>query len=240
MSDVIMQLADVMQREVDSVARIAQNAANVATAGYKARIDFSRLLTATGNDASSGAQVIQEWGASDAGYIDLTDGVLKVTGQDTDLAASGKGWFVVSGGGQQWLTRDGRFRIDANGFLQTRDGLAVMGEEGPLRPGTSGFQITTDGRLIVHGQETGRIRMARVEDARQLVGNGNGLYRLPAAPAWMAAEGIHQGMLEGSNVSVSTDMVRLLEKTRHIESVQRALQSYDAILNSGINQIGKE
>jgi len=34
-------------------------------------------------------------------------------------------------------------------------------------------------------------------------------------------------------------MVKMMEVSRHVETMQRALSAYDGMLNSGINQIGK-
>ncbi len=34
-------------------------------------------------------------------------------------------------------------------------------------------------------------------------------------------------------------MVKIMELSRHIESLQRAVNAYDNLLDSGINQLGK-
>ncbi|NUF13604.1 flagellar basal body rod C-terminal domain-containing protein, partial [Acinetobacter oleivorans] len=50
---------------------------------------------------------------------------------------------------------------------------------------------------------------------------------------------IFQGKLEQSNTMMSQDMVKIMELSRHIESLQRAVNTYDNLLDSGINQLGK-
>ncbi|MDO8330478.1 MAG: flagellar hook basal-body protein [Fluviicoccus sp.] len=231
-----MQLASVIQREVDSVGGIAQNAANTGTPGYKTQTSFTRLVQSQASDPWRDSLGKTSLHTSN----NLRDGSLKNTGVTTDLALSGDGWFVVSSGHQSWITRDGRFSVDPAGVLRTAGGLTVMGEHGPLTTGTNGFKVGNDGEVVADGHLIDRLKLIRVVDDGVLVSAGNGLYDLPgnASPPLKAL--VHQGMLENSNVQVSADMVRLMEATRHIETMQRALQAYDAVLNSGINQIGKE
>jgi len=50
---------------------------------------------------------------------------------------------------------------------------------------------------------------------------------------------VFQGKLEQSNAMMSQDMVKIMELSRHIESLQRAVNTYDNLLDSGINQLGK-
>ena len=48
-----------------------------------------------------------------------------------------------------------------------------------------------------------------------------------------------QGALTGSNVKLETDMTKMIEVSRHIEMMQRAMSAYDDVLDIGINQLGK-
>ncbi len=48
-----------------------------------------------------------------------------------------------------------------------------------------------------------------------------------------------QGALVGSNVSLESDMTKVIETSRHIEMLQRAMSAYDNMLDTGINKIGK-
>src|SRR5262249_21383144 len=66
---------------------------------------------------------------SQIGSIDtmFTQGNLETTGNNTDLAIQGSSFFVVKKGSEQLYTRDGSFKVDANGLLVTNDGFAVQG-----------------------------------------------------------------------------------------------------------------
>jgi flagellar basal-body rod protein FlgG len=48
-----------------------------------------------------------------------------------------------------------------------------------------------------------------------------------------------QGALERSNVDPAEQTVRLMETTRHAESVQRAISIYDKAMGIGINSLGE-
>jgi flagellar basal-body rod protein FlgF len=47
-----------------------------------------------------------------------------------------------------------------------------------------------------------------------------------------------QGALERANVDAADEMLRLMETTRHIDSVRRAISTYDQMLDRGINNLG--
>ena len=86
---------------------VANNIANVNTAGYKhSKVNFQELYAqtlrpATGaNPTTGGTNAIQVGLGSNIASIDsvLTQGVLELTDNPTDLAISGEGYFVVSTG----------------------------------------------------------------------------------------------------------------------------------------------
>ena len=57
----------------------------------------------------------------------FTAGTPNTTGVSSDVALQGGGFFVVSDGNTQYLTRAGDFQTAANGNLVTSNGLSVMG-----------------------------------------------------------------------------------------------------------------
>ena len=90
------------------------------------------------------------------------------TGNATDLAINGTGWFVVRNpvNGLEFVTRYGAFGIDGSGFLTTSSGLRVQGfadaditTPGDLKVDNGfaifntnyliGFHFATDGKLVV-------------------------------------------------------------------------------------------
>ncbi len=58
---------------------------------------------------------------------DFTQGNIAPSGNATDMALNGSGFFVVSQAGTQELTRNGNFQLSATGDLITSDGYSVQG-----------------------------------------------------------------------------------------------------------------
>ena len=81
----------------------------------------------------------------------FSQGTLQETGIPTDVAIEGDGFFkVLMPGGGERFTRNGSFRIDANGLLVTADGFLVDGNitlpaDAPL----NGLRIGVDGTVSV-------------------------------------------------------------------------------------------
>ena len=105
---------------------IANNIANVDTIGFKSsRVTFSEafdqiLRNATGPTAlSGGTNPIQVGLGMTVQSIDtlMSQGNLETTGQTTDLALQGDGFFIVNLNGDQYYTRAGAFQFDGTGRL---------------------------------------------------------------------------------------------------------------------------
>ena len=114
---------------------IGNNIANVDTVGYKSSsMEFEDALSQSLTSGSNAMQV--GTGVSAAAINTLfTAGTLNSTGVVTDLAISGtpaSGFFVVKApsSGATYVTRDGEFNIDANGYLINNSGLRVQGYTG--------------------------------------------------------------------------------------------------------------
>ncbi|MCC2096663.1 MAG: flagellar hook protein FlgE [Hyphomicrobiales bacterium] len=110
------------------LATIADNIANSSTVGYKrADTQFSTLINdvPSRNYNSGGVEAI-------ARHIVDGQGVTHATGNATDLAIQGNGFFYVTGpDGSPALTRAGSFRPDKNGELRNVAGFYLMGLRAP-------------------------------------------------------------------------------------------------------------
>ncbi|MCJ8313450.1 MAG: flagellar hook-basal body complex protein [Pseudomonadales bacterium] len=98
----------------EGLSGISSNVGNLNTTAYKKNDNsFTALVSHNGkqNDGvqTSGSQLI------------LSQGDLKNTGNDTDIAIEGNGFFVVEKNGEYLITRDGQFRFNDEGFLVARD-----------------------------------------------------------------------------------------------------------------------
>jgi flagellar hook protein FlgE len=124
----------VHQRRIDV---IAANIANVNTTGYRgSRALFQDLFSQTLQGPSAPLGTFGGRNGSQVGLgvrlgvidINFTQGTLLNTGVASDLAIQGNGFFVLSGGGNNFYTRDGSYTINANGQLvDSATGLFVQG-----------------------------------------------------------------------------------------------------------------
>lgn len=222
MSQVIPSVARYLASDVDALDALSQNVANMRTVGYRAehqKVDFK-----TG--------VIDE-----APSLDLTDGGLSVTGHPLDLAIRGHGFFAVSVGGQAMLTRNGQFHVDANQQLVDAAGDPVLGRSGPITLAHPNVHVDAAGNITDNGENVDALQIVAVDDPSALREMGGGLYTYSGQPGqWIGR--VQQGALEQSNVSPGEEIVRLMALTRHAQSVQRAIQAYDAAMQEGINHLG--
>jgi flagellar hook protein FlgE len=118
--------------EADSTAlnTIANDLSNMNTNAFKAQsTNFADLFyqqiatTGAGDPVQVGAGV--QVASNETAF---TQGTINSTGNSTDVALNGNGFFLVGNGdGAYELTRDGNFTQDANGNLVTDDGMNLMG-----------------------------------------------------------------------------------------------------------------
>lgn len=133
---------------------IGNNIANVNTTGYKSSTtsfsdSFSNTLrgSSPSNGTTSDTSAVQVGtGVNLAGIKQsFTQGDLTQTSVPSNLAISGNGFFVVENPTDTtyYVTRDGDFRIDSQGYLVNQDGYHVKGFTG----GTSSAAPSTYGDI---------------------------------------------------------------------------------------------
>ena len=116
---------------------VGNNISNVNTVGFKmGRVTFSEMFAQTIRGTTQpvsnagGTNPIQVGLGMAVGTIDTihTMGSIETTGQGTDLAIQGDGFFVLNDGGKRVFTRAGIFQFDADGQLtMPASGLKVQG-----------------------------------------------------------------------------------------------------------------
>lgn len=215
---------------------VAEDVANVSTAGYKRqRVAFRELVyvaagigTAPGVATGAGAAV------SFAGRS-FGQGALQQTERPLDVALEGDGFLQVrTADGTVAVTRSGSLQVDARGRVMTAAGDLL---EPPVRvaPGTGAedIGIGPDGNVRVDGRPIGRLTLVTVAAPEQLRPIGDGRFALTAAsgPARPATgTTVVQGVLEGSNVDVAGAMVDMIEAQRSYTLASRAVQMQDQLL----------
>lgn len=220
--------------QTQALELIANNLANLGTAGYRGqRAVFRSLLAGSGAVPSNPLNAaVNDFGVLGGSRIDLASGSLASTGNPLDMAVAGKGFFVVNSAAGVLYTRNGGFRLTPDGKLVTGEGDSVLGEQGPITLPSGNVAVSADGTISVDGAVVGKLRIAEFAADTSLTAAGNALYSAPAGSALPAAtSSVRQGMIEASNVSSVESVVQLITVQRNAEMMQRALSLFDSQLN---------
>ncbi len=214
---------------------VANNLANLQTIGFKRDRVFFQVLS---NKMQEPLEMIVK--------PDFSQGPLQQTGNPLDLAFSGRGFFTVETPSGEAYTRNGHFRLDADGTLLTSDGLPVLGEGGPIvlqgKENTPlSIVVTEEGEIFVDDEYMDRLRIVDFENYDQLQKAGANLFVLSgeATPITPENSAIRQGFLEKSNVDPVREMVDLIEVQRRFENTQRMVRAVDELMGAAVNKISK-
>ena len=228
---------------------IANNIANVDTVGFKRDLAVmqSRYAEAIERGAvSPGAGTINDIGGGVQFRQTVTDfspGPLRKTGNPTDVALQGDGFFVVRKGQERLLTRAGNFRLTADGDLVTQQGYPVLAEgNSQIRVNPTGgpWEIDASGSVSQGGtrQELQIVKPASLGD---LVKSGENLFRplsevRPLAPGERSVSG---GYLELSAVQPTTEMTTMIETSRMLEANLNVMKSHNEMIQGLIERVLK-
>lgn len=229
---------------------ISNNLANVNTTAFKQmRAEFQDLMYQTykagggPNGAGDGQQIgLGSRFSASAGMF--TQGPLESTGNPLDMAINGDGFFqILRADGTTAYTRDGRFKISADGTLVTSDGY-ILQPQTQIDPRATGVSVSRDGKIsyMIPGEPDPvvlpAIEIARFPNPAGLMRVGQNLF-IPSgssgeptlsAPESEGAGAIQGGFLEGSNVQVVEEMVKMIMAQRAYEINSKAIQTADDML----------
>lgn len=234
---------------------IANNLANVNTTAFKnVRAEFSDIFYQTfkaagaSNGGNSRQPIALQVGLGarfSASSTNFANGALQPTGNPLDFAINGDGFFQVEmPDGQVGYTRDGSFKRDVTGLMVTSEGY-------PLQPaitvpaGSTAISVSEGGVVsaILPGQnepqELGTITLALFANPAGLTRVGQNIYLAGAAsgeaqavnPSEQGSGRLQSGFLEGSNVQVVEEMVRMIMAQRAYEINSKAIMTADEMLS---------
>jgi len=214
-------------------AAVSQNLANTNTPGFRAAINTFRAVPLVGEGLPTRTFVVD----STAG-ADFSTGVMEPTGSALDLAVNGQGWIAVqTADGKEAYTRNGSLQVNAGGLLQTRSGLNVQGDAGPITlPPDSQVAIAKDGTISAtpqggapgSGVVVGRIKLVNPEQ-NMMVRGDDGLFRSNDGAAAEADVNVNvvAGFLESSNVNAVEAMVNMISLARQFDMQMKMLTTAD-------------
>ena len=152
---------------------------------------------------------------------------LEETGRNMDLAIDGAGFFnVQSEDGRIFLTRNGNFEIDGEGYLSLKGYGRVLGENGLIPVRSSDFIAAGDGTLYsADGEALGKLRIS-APAADQLSKTANGMYTLRGGenPPYEDAR-LVQGSLCASNVDMQRELTQVMEAQRAFQACSNAVRT---------------
>lgn len=172
-------------------------------------------------------------------YTDFSQGSLRDTGNTYDIALGGKGFFNIeftskSGETSTKYTRDGGFTITKDGYLVTKDGDYVLGENGRIQLSTTAGSTVFDrnGDIYQDDRLVASLKISDFEDTNYLTHYGETMWDAKEGAVEIDAEDpeIHQGYLEMSNANVVKEMVNMITISRQYESNQKMLTTFDDTL----------
>jgi flagellar basal-body rod protein FlgF len=230
-----------LRARMESLDLLANNVANASTGGYKADREFYSLYVApeaAGDDSLSTMPVIER------PWVDHSQGNLHATGNPLDVAISGKGFFSVNGPSGPLYTRNGSFRLAADGKLTTPDGYPVRDPQGaPLTLQSSRpIEISRDGTVTQDGAVIGKLEVVDFTSNAGLTKQGANYFRAtdPAvAPVPSVDASLQQGNLEASNTGSAEAAVRLVSVLRQFEMLQKAVSIGTDMNKRAIEEVAK-
>lgn len=229
---------------------IGNNISNLHTPGYKRSeaavrtfpevlLHRTEKIAGGGSAISSPIGVTAENTAVDENYRVDTQGSLQATDRKLDFALQGEGYFAVETPQGMRYSRDGHFRLDAEGTLVNSMGFAVHGENGPVALNTEKPEVDQDGNIYQDGEIVDRLQIINA-DGQMFIKEGYNLYLAVPGAALVPAEdtSVSQGYLEESNADLARQMTDLVKVRRSYEAAQKTAQVYDRLLSRSANELG--
>jgi len=245
-----------LEAQQTRMAVTANNLANVNTTGFKrGRVAFEDLLyqnlRQVGADAAQDTQLPSGLAVGTGVRVVATEktytqGNLQVTNNALDVAINGRGFFQVAlPDGTNAYTRDGSFKINAQGEMVTSGGYRVQPAVS-IPDGAQSVSIGTDGAVSVQlaGQpapsQVGSLQVVDFVNPAGLQARGENLMLESAAsgppqagtPGLNGLGALQQGALEASNVNVVEELVAMIETQRAYEMNSKAISTADKMLET--------
>jgi flagellar basal-body rod protein FlgF len=237
---------------MDELEVVANNLANVNTAGFKAQREFYRSFAASLNTpnpvpammtvSEAVHQAVNQFGILGGTRMDLSQGTLEMTGNDTDVALEGPGFFAVLTKDGVRYTRNGGFRLDKGRYLVTQQGDQVLSEQPlgrppqPIQIPSGTLTISQDGSVSV---DSALVAKLRIEDfpPNTLKQEGDTYLAAPDGTGKPPVNTtVRQGALETSNSDAIRSTVALIDLQRTSQMMEKALSIFHNEFNKSAAQ----
>jgi flagellar basal-body rod protein FlgF len=240
---------------------IANNIANVNTSGFKKDtlitesfpdVLMKRIGSTDYRDIVAKAPIASKIGyigkmnhgvRVDEVYTNFEQGSISPSGNPLDLALQGKGFFTVETPGGERYTRSGEFTLDSEGYITTKEGYEIQGQNGPIQVEGKNININEDGQVFSDGNEIDTLKLVDFNDYKLLKKEGDGLFTDASGDGANMKESVgllvQQGYVEGSNVNSVKMMVEMITMLRSYEANQKVIKTHDELLGKSVNEVGR-
>ena len=221
---------------------ITNNMSNVKIAGYKSETAIpttfaEEMLLISGEKSDTGTI---RYRTLQSTYSNMEQGSFEDTGSRLDVALVGDVYFNIEHRktGENLLTKNGQFCLDAEGYLALGSAGRVLDSQGnAIQLGTANFTVSHDGVITVDDGRSLTLGLTYVETGTDVEKVENNLFRtydnaqmnnIPANYRYQ----VRHGSYERSNVDVGEEMIKAMDSQNVFTACSTALK----ILNS-VNQI---
>ena len=245
-----------MQTQIDTTAN---NIANVNTIGFKkSRAEFADLMyhvmnyagTSTSDTTKSPTGIEVGLGARPTAITKMfTEGSLKQTGNQLDMAITGRGFFKMElPDGTEVYSKNGAFKVDQDGVMVNSDGYALVPQI-VIPPNATNVSIGTDGTVTVvqpgqtQATQIGQIQTTNFINPAGLHSMGDNLY-IETDSSGQPVEGtpgvdglgtLRQGFVELSNVELVVELTDLITGQRAYDANSKIITTSDEMLQTTNN-----
>lgn len=246
MSTAFYNAAQAMLVQQKKLNTMGNNLANIKTNGYKAE----QVLVSAFDETlklrvdQNGKHVIGSGYARqqvESIHTNYVQGNIQETSRVFDVAIGGEGFFSVSNGTQTYLTRNGAFALDQEGYLILPGIGRVQGKMGSILLSNDRFTINAQGQIFdEYNQFVDQLLIEAPTQYTQLEKQPNGMYLYRGTEALeQTMPLVFQGALEGSNVDVNKETTNMIEVQRNFQSMANALKTIDQIDAKAVSEIAK-
>jgi flagellar basal-body rod protein FlgG len=178
--------------------------------------------------------------ASIAVARDFHQASLTATSNPLDIAISGNGFFQLRAGDSILYSRQGQFRLAADGTVVTPQGYALQqAGGGDLVLEHQAVTILEDGTVLDNNVPVARLGVFAPADPASLQPVGESFFAAPGAMEAAPDAMLRQGMIENSNVALGDEMVAMTAAVRQSETGARLVQIYDDLMGRVISSLGQ-
>ena len=235
----------------------AANLANVNTIGFKPEMAITRQRDPVRLEDNLGFlpsnDLLERLGAgvmADRTRTDYSQGVVRATGNDLDLAIKGEGFFTLldeqdKTDNRYRLTRDGRFTRNAEGtMVSITNGMPLVGTNGnPIKlPGDAPVTIQPDGAILQNGVEIATISFVEITNRAALQKAPDGLFVADVtqmANKVQATGHIEQGAIEEAAINEIDTIMKIEKAAREAQANIGMIGYHDRLLNQAVNRFAR-